>query len=400
MKIVIYVFLVSAIISHSCQEKKQENEGYLKVVLKNLSKINSAQYYSQIEAWDPGDTVATYVVDLHAREYVNDRDTTIGSTWLYLKMDSVKSFEYAYNGTIGVNIYEDQKLIRIDSFKTRNLPFRPVAAPFYNRTTNILRYILTTDDSLLLKFDGSDSILHLQLTIFEQSQIEFFGKAHKIPKPPFERDPTSKYELWIDKSTNLPIKVKREMSHSITIETVSRPVFNQIDINNFNLFAYLPAHYDIIYKKKVNKKKAHDLLGKKAPSWILVGHQGYAVRLDDINSKAILIQFTSVHCGPCTASIPYLKALQESYQDTDLNLIAIESYSKNSNVLEEYSKRNNFTYTFLHSKQEVNDAYSITFTPIFFLLDEKHIVRKAFTGYAGRQTNEKISKAIDELIPN
>lgn len=400
MRTHIYSVLIAVTVFYSCQDKQQQNERYLKTVLNNLSEIKSATYHSQKEAWDPGDTLATYIVDLHAIEYVNDEDTTIGSTWLYLKMDSVKSFEYAYDGTIGVNIYEDQRVIRIDSFNTRNLPFRPVGPPFYNRTKNILQYILTTNDSLSLTTSDSDSILHLQLTILEENQIEFFGKAHRIPQPPFEIDPTSKYELWIDKSTNLPIKIKREMSHSISIETVSKPVFNQMDIGDFNLLAYLPADYDIIEKKRVNKEKVHDLIGKKAPNWSLVDYHGHMVNLEDIDSKAILIQFTSVHCGPCTASIPYLNKLKASYDEGDLKLIAIESYSQNSNVLEGYSKRNNFTYTFLHSELEVNDAYSITFTPIFFLLDEKHVVQKVFAGYSGQETNENISKVIDKLLLN
>ena len=64
----------------------------------------------------------------------------------------------------------------IDSFKTNKLSFRPVGAPFFNNTKCILKYALTSKDSLLTDFhDFGDSLL-FSLTIYSDKQVEFHGK--------------------------------------------------------------------------------------------------------------------------------------------------------------------------------------------------------------------------------
>ena len=95
--------------------------------------------------------------------------------------------------------------------------------------------------------------------IHEDRQVEFFGKAYYIPKPPFDLgDPTSIYELWISKANGLPYKMRREMSHQISATTCSDVVLNQLSIADFNLYDYVPQDYETVsythldvYKRQV-----------------------------------------------------------------------------------------------------------------------------------------------------
>ena len=108
--------------------------------------------------------------------------------------------------------------------------------------------------------------IYLKLIIYEDRKVEFFGKAHYIPKNPYTFDPTSIYELWIDKKSNLPRKVRREMSHNISVSSVSEFEFNKLRLENFVASDYFHKDYEIRqYGQKKNKKHPNTLKGKKAP---------------------------------------------------------------------------------------------------------------------------------------
>src|SRR5690606_20080321 len=196
----------------------------------------------------------------------------------------------------------------IDSFMVRKLPFRPVATPFFNYTESIIRYILENNDSTSMEQIDKGTDIYLKLTIYEDRQVEFFGKAHYLPKNPFTFDATSIYELWINKETNLPYKVRREMEQSISVISVSDYEFNKLNIENFMVSDYFPKDYEIReYGQKGIENLPNEMIGKKAADWTLQTVNNQDLSLSDLKSKVILLQFTSVSCGPCKASIPFLK---------------------------------------------------------------------------------------------
>ena len=111
-----------------------------------------------------------------------------------------------------------------------------------------------------------------------------------------------------------------------------------------------------------------------------------------------MIQFTSVSCGPCRASIPFLKQLTSEYKTADFDLVAIESFNRNSNVLNNYKKNNDFYYNFLISTDELNSKYQIKATPVFIIIDENRIIRNIINGYGEGTTDEEIRSALSDLI--
>ena len=297
-------------------------------------------------------------------------------------------------------IYDDVKGMVIDSFKVRKLPFRPVNTPFYFQARNIIQYALETNDSLILERENMKEFVYLKLTILEDRQVEFFGKAHYIPESPYSfGDPTSIYELWIDKSSKLPYKYRREMSHNISVESVSNQTINKLKIEEFNASAYFPKNYEIRqYGESKKESSPNILLGKMAPDWQLTNPDGRIISLSDLESKVILVQFTSVSCGPCKASIPFLKQLDSEYKKEDFDLVAIESTSSNSNVLGNYMNRNDFEYKFLLSTKQVLEDYSIKSFPVFFVLDKDRMIIQVINGYSVGSTDNKIREAINQLI--
>lgn len=382
----------------SCVEEYTSAD-YLKKVVKEMEKIESATYCVEREAWQPGDTAAAFINKRYVESYRNSSDTTIGSSWAIFETEEKTHLEFAYDGKIRTLIYDDVKGIVIDSFKVRKLPFRPVTPPFFNYTENIIKYILENNDSTSLEQNDLGEEVYLKLTIYEDRQVEFFGKAHYMPKNPYTFDPTSIYELWIDKKSNLPRKVRREMSHDISVSSVSGYEFNKQSIKDFVASDFFPKDYEIRqYGQKRKKRQLNDLIGKKAPDWTLQNDIKQNISLSDLKSKVLMIQFTSVSCGPCRASIPFLKDLSTEYDKSDFDFVAIESTSKNTNVLKSYMKRNDFDYKFLLSTKDVLNKYSISSFPVFFILDENRIVKKVINGYANEKTDKEIRSLINKMI--
>ena len=122
------------------------------------------------------------------------------------------------------------------------------------------------------------------------------------------------------------------------------------------------------------------------------------VSLADLTSRVVLVQFTSVSCGPCRASIPFLKEINREYGKDDFALVAIECTSKNLNALSSYMGRNQFDYTFLQADKDVLRNYSISSYPVFFILDQNRVIREIIKGYAEGATDERIRFTIDKLL--
>lgn len=395
--LLITLFLSSSMAGYG----KESQNDYLRKVLCNLENIETASYRSLGESWEPGDTT-TFSNSRFVEEYNNPEDSTIGASFVNYTDEEVKEIMSCYDGHVYISFYHDKNGVIVDDFTFRKLPFRPKTPPFFNYTKNIIRYALTTNDSISaeLKDVGTDYLF--RLVINEDKQVEFFGAAYHIPKPPFDLiyDPTSIYEVWINKSNNLPYKVRREMSHNISAETCSDAQFNNLAIKGIKASDYIPEGYEIReYGKKYNTKPEPDLTGEKAPDWTLMNIEEQTVSLSGLKSKVVLIEFTGIGCGPCQASIPFLNKLKNKYNTSDLAVVAIETWKRKTQSLQNYADRHKISYTFLSANDEVVDNYQTGLAaPSFFILDKNRIIKKILKGYNSENTGKEITDLIDELL--
>jgi thiol-disulfide isomerase/thioredoxin len=381
-----------------CCTKHRDHKDYLKKVLVNLEQIKSASYNNLIESYAPGDTAPAFTSSRFYREYRNLSDTTIGSSYVSFLQKDTSRMTFCYDGKMRAIVYEDEKIMVIDSFKNSKLPFRPITPPFFNYTESILRYALDTKDSVSLDYYDHKDSLKMTLTIFAGKQVEFFGKAFYMNDPYSNGDEVSKYTIWIDKKSNLPYRCKREMSHDISVENISAVRIKKGNAVNFIAETYFPSDLMSVAYGSGKKPQKNDMQDKKAPDWVLHDADNNSVGLNSFKNKVLLIQFTSVSCGPCKASIPFLKQLSADYQNKDFNLVSIESWTRNSNVLKNYRSKNNFNYSFLMSTDQVTKDYKITSVPVFFILDRNHVIKKIITGYGEGTTDNEIREAIGEML--
>ena len=397
MKKSLMTWIIGGVMLLSSCQSKDMNE-YLKEVIAEMGKIESASYQTEVIAWQPGDTSALFKSIRYEEEYHNPADTTIGACYVTF---SDEKFQGGYNGKIRLLIDHEEQQYMEDDFTARKLPFRPVAAPFFNHTRNILQYITETTDSIEVSMTDEDSCYHVKLIIHEEEQIEFFGKAHRITVNPITmEDPTSQYEVWIRKADKLPFKYHRKMSHDENQETCIRPTFNQLSLADFNLYKYIPEGYEFVeYRKGNNRSKALALEGKQAPTWTLNDLNDRPVSLQDIKSKVILLNFTGIGCGACQAAVPFLKSLKATYSTDDFELIGIESWSGKTSSRAIYARRKELNYPFLGADEKVLEDYQTgRAAPFFFLLDQNRVIRKVFRRYAEGRTDKEIEAAIQQLL--
>ena len=335
------------------------------------------------------------------KEFFNPGDTTIGAAFVVLDAADNSRMEFAYDGKVRVLAYHEHHGIVIDDFTQRTLPFRPVSPPFFNYTGSILKYVLHTTDSISTEFEDMGDHWFLRLTIMEETQVEFFGKAHHMPENPFlAGEPTSIYEIWIDKASQLPFRLRREMSHNTSVVTCLDPAFNVEPATAFNIYAYFPPDYEVRAYSAGTPAAVNDAMpGKRAPDWVLTDSEGMPVSLDDLDSKVLLIMFTGIGCGPCQAAIPFMNRMMEEFGGPDFQAVAIESWVRNTHSLKNYAGRNRLTYPLLSATDEVIREYQAgAAVPVFYVLDENRIIRKVIRGYSPATTGDELTLGIKHLI--
>ncbi len=403
MKSILLSVISFLLVMNVCGKNDVDMRTYLKKVLSNLDKVESASYHEQSQSWQPGDTAAITNSFRFIKEYTNPSDSTIGASYVALNAKDTTRFEFGYDGKVKMISFHEHKGIMIDDFTTRKLPFRLVGPPFFCYSRNIIGYALSTGDSITTEWKDLGEAYYFKLVIHEDRQVEFFGKAYYIPKPPFDLgDPTSIYELWINKSDDLPYKVRREMSHQISANICSDVVLNQLSMADFNLYDYLPQDYEIRKygeKGKTTQLSARELIGKKAPDWMLKDMYENPVSLSNLKSKVLLVNLTGIGCGACHASIPFLNGLKEKFNADEFEVVAIETGGRKPHSLRTYADKNQINYRFLCGDEGIVKSYrTYGAAPFFFILDQDRVVRKVIQGYGMEKTDKEITDAIKALL--
>ena len=375
---------------HVMKAQNSDNE-YLKKVLTNLEQIKSATYIYYNWASAPKDTSAIDKFGGYMKEYSNPTDTFIGSCFAHFKLEDTTKMVYYYNGKAKYYLNWTEKTIRIDSFKNQRLAFRPISPPFFNYSRSIIKYALETKDSIATDFKNlGDSIL-FSLSIFDKT-VEFFGK----PFVSSDKGELSRYDIWINKSSDLPYRIERKMAHNESYRTCKNVKLNTTILDNFTSPKYIPSNFSLISERQ--KTNNYNLVGKIAPDWILNDVHKNKIALKELKSKILMIQFTSLNCGPCEVSIPFLKQLATEYNKKDFDFVSIESGTENSDVIKRHQEKNKLNYKFLISTKDIKSNYQINGFPVFFILDQNRMIKKIIMGYRKGKTEKEIRDTIAGLI--
>ncbi|MDQ3393960.1 MAG: TlpA family protein disulfide reductase [Bacteroidota bacterium] len=305
---------------------------------------------------------------------------------------------FCYDGLMRARVDWEEKTMEIDSFETNKLPHRPFWPPFYTRTKAILNYISDTEDSISFHVHDFGDSIQFSLYIHNES-VEFFGNIptyNSLSRTDYS-DQFSKYDLWVNKSDYLPYRIKRDLPHDISVEACREVSLNKEKLEDFIASSYFP---DYPLREKKNSSNNIDLIGKVAPDWTLNDADNKTIGLKDLKTKIVMIQLTGIGCGPCYASVPFLKKLVDEYKNKDFEFVSIETWSSNLTTILNYRNKNQLNYKYLKSNEDIKKQYQNEGegVPQFYILDQNRVIRKEIKGYNGEVTDMEIRDSIEELL--
>lgn len=377
---------------------KTEEKSFLEDVSAKLDRIKYAEFYSEAISSAPGDTAKFSEPRITFNKiYITPSDTLVGASSAIFSGDDTTKIISFYDGNSRGRINWEEGYVKIDSFKNDIYPFRLVYYPFYTKINEIIKYSLSTKDSVSITFTDMGDSLFFSLKIYNK-HIYFHIKPIEIKNEFIPEDEISQFDIWFRKSDNMPYRMRSQWSHLTFFERCFGEVFNTEDYAEFNPGEYWPSAFDTLEFTRDRKIPESTLPGKKAPDWVLPDFNGNNVSLDSFKSKVVIIKFTGVGCGPCYQSLPFLKELLKEYSPEDLSLIAIETWSNNLDGLKRYAEKNDITYPFLKADEEVAKNYEIKSVPVFFILDSNRIVKKVIRGYKKGDTDQAIKETINECL--
>lgn len=394
------IFGILLISLFGCASTISEND-YLRIVSEKLDQIKSVTYLSTRVSSAPGDTAKfSEPSEKYYKIFINQADTLVGSGSATFSIDDTTKMTDFYDGKVRGKVNWEEQFVKVDSFKTHPYPFRLVHYPFYTKINEIIKYALTTTDSIKTDFKDFGDSVFFSLKIINK-HVYFHIKPIVIKNEYIPEDEISQFDIWFSKKENMPYRMRSKWHHTTFFESCQNAIFNFDKDTALIASSYFPSYFEVRYVDPYAPKQEEqkeDLVGKIAPRWILKDTDLNEVRFSDLENKVLLIQFTGVGCGPCHQSIPFLKQLVEDYKTKDFEFISIETWSNNMEGLRRYQKNNDFNFRFLNSSDEVSKSYNVTSVPVFFVIDENRIIQKVIRGYSKETTDKEIKESIDKYL--
>jgi thiol-disulfide isomerase/thioredoxin len=192
-------------------------------------------------------------------------------------------------------------------------------------------------------------------------------------------------------------------------EEVSKSVYDQ-GLKNFSQF-------DTALERS---RKMDAMIGQEAaPLAIEAWVNGDAMTAEDLKGKVVLLDFWAVWCGPCIATFPHLKHLQEAYGEKGLVILGLTRYynyqwnekakratrsqtpvekTDEQTMLTEFGKSHELNHRFaIQSDNSMSEYYGVTGIPHVVLLDREGKVQLMRVG-SGPQNSMDVEDKIKELL--
>lgn len=112
--------------------------------------------------------------------------------------------------------------------------------------------------------------------------------------------------------------------------------------------------------------------------------------LESKRGKVLLLDFWATWCQPCIAEIPMFNALQKSYNERGLEIVAISLDEEGVEVVKPFLKKNPMNYTVAIGDLKLAEKFGVTESiPVAILVDKKGRIRSTHTGLTSKAVFEK-----------
>ena len=140
-------------------------------------------------------------------------------------------------------------------------------------------------------------------------------------------------------------------------------------------------------------------IGKLAPEVKGKDIDGGSFSLSTQRGKVIVLSFSGHWCAPCCAMHSIEKELLKKYPREKFDIIEINSDElKNLKKVAEKTKTDGLTWKLVvdGSHGPISDNWNVTSWPTFYVLDQKHKIRRRAAGYLGQDLIDWVDKLINE----
>ncbi len=149
-------------------------------------------------------------------------------------------------------------------------------------------------------------------------------------------------------------------------------------------------------KKGQSQLLVERLVGKPAPDFTLSDLSGNSWQLSKLRGKAVLLTFSTLHCGPCRAEAPYLTEWHDQLGNKGLVVLTVYAdKSKATPAIAKFVKEKSLRHPALVDGAEISRRYNVRAYPTNFFIDSKGIIVHVECGFPGR---ERVDKRLRELL--
>ncbi|UII20897.1 TlpA family protein disulfide reductase [Fulvivirga ligni] len=390
----------------------QQPGEFLQNAINELSQIKNCEYVLNGKDSAPFDTtnfVYSYVEKFQG--YRNLEDSVVGYTYKRFLNDTTLVTQ-VYDGKFVADFNWSKKEVILKDVIIKPEERFVLHAAFYLQVQTLLEYFLypgrghqqilwqnSDEGEVDIEKEvhrykvtaDNDSILQIDLQ-FNSHRIEVQGNLIVVQGRKGYANST--YTVWFDKKSLLPYKLYRKQEHHASIVEIVKSQIGKSNMNPIDALAEIPQNFSI-KNERISKPTIN--IGDEAPELGLRKLDGREFPLQGVSEKVILIDFTSISCGPCHLSLSRLKKIQNEFVDKGFSVISIEVYRNDKDAISKYLKKNSIEYPYLLPDINLLEQYGVQGVPFFVLLDENRIVRSVFTGFSEKNM-ESIRNKVEELV--
>lgn len=382
-----------------CQEKTLKSKIVNKrpdpatAIAKTIESINTIRNAEYI--WRQEFTIPYMPAVFHepytARATVSmDRaDTVQGAKFKFYTLEDTFRLQMIYDGRYIARI-NDSGGAYIGDVSQSPFEARNMIGAFHVRVKTWLEQAVKRRADIKL-IEANDS-LKIEIT-FNNLQLEFRPGGVSTEKDTIGF--VSRYTVYVDKNTYLPIKAMRQMPYQTTIETILHQRINAVDTLRISV-------HDALKKDSLkddgpfveDHALARRFINTRVSDWTLKEVESDSVRFSELKGRKCLMVFNSVGWKPCVQAIAFLKQLRDEFPAGDLALVSIEPFISHAGALKEYKQKHTMNYPLLVADAAMKKRYAISEVPVFMIVDKHGMIKEVITGFYGKDTEAEVRMAI------
>ena len=167
------------------------------------------------------------------------------------------------------------------------------------------------------------------------------------------------------------------------------------------------AKLEMAAKEKRKEELAKTMINETAPKFNLKDLDGNDVSLDGLKGKVVVVDFWATWCGPCIASMPAMKTVQEKLlARDDVKFVFVDTWesveNKKQNAADFMTKNKYPFHVLLDDNDKVVADYKVNGIPTKFVIDKTGNIRFKSVGFGGNDDAliDEVSMMVDMASAN